>query len=51
MDVRYTVGRNEYKRMTTDELRGAFMIDLFEGGKTEPALLRGRTRHCGRSLS
>lgn len=33
MDVRYTVGKNEYKRMTTDELRSAFMGDLFEAGK------------------
>ena len=23
MDVRYTVGRNEYRRMTTEELRAA----------------------------
>jgi 4-deoxy-L-threo-5-hexosulose-uronate ketol-isomerase len=33
MNVRYTVGKNEYKRMTTDELRDAFLIDLFEDGK------------------
>ena len=33
MDTRYTVGRNEYQRMTTPELRDAFMIDLFETGK------------------
>jgi 4-deoxy-L-threo-5-hexosulose-uronate ketol-isomerase len=33
MDVRYTVGKNEYKRMTTDELRGAFLADPFEDGK------------------
>ena len=39
MDVRYTVGKNEYKRMTTDELREAFLVDLFEAGETEPALL------------
>ncbi|MEI6890567.1 MAG: 5-dehydro-4-deoxy-D-glucuronate isomerase [Pontiella sp.] len=32
MDVRYTVGRNEYKRMTTDELRKAFLVDLYEDG-------------------
>ena len=32
MDVRYTVGKNEYKRMTTDELRGEFLVDLFEKG-------------------
>jgi len=32
MDVRYTVGKNEYKRMTTDELREAFLVDLFEEG-------------------
>ncbi len=32
MDVRYTVGKNEYKRMTTDELREAFQVDLFETG-------------------
>lgn len=33
MDVRYTVGKNEYKRMTTGELRDAFLVDLFEEGK------------------
>jgi len=33
MDVRYTVGKNEYKRMTTDELRNTFLVDLFEDGK------------------
>lgn len=33
MDVRYTVGVNEYKRMTTAELREAFVADLFETGK------------------
>lgn len=33
MEVRYTVGKNEYKRMTTDELRDAFMVELFETGK------------------
>ena len=33
MNTRYTVGKNEYKRMTTDELRDAFLIDLFEAGK------------------
>ena len=33
MDVRYTIGKNEYKRMTTDELREAFLVDLFEAGK------------------
>lgn len=33
MNVRYTVGKNEYKRMTTDELRAAFLVDLFEDGK------------------
>ena len=33
MDVRYAVGRNEYKRMTTDELRDTFLVDLFEAGK------------------
>jgi len=32
MDVRYTVGKNEYKRMTTEELREAFLADLFEAG-------------------
>ena len=32
MDVRYTVGKNEYKRMTTQELREAFLVDLFEEG-------------------
>ncbi len=33
MNVRYTVGKNEYQRMTTRELREAFLIDLFEPGK------------------
>ena len=34
MDVRYTIGRNEYKRMTTAEVRDAFLIEnLFEEGK------------------
>ena len=33
MNMRYTVGKNEYKRMTTQELRDAFLIDLFEEGK------------------
>ena len=33
MDVRYTVGQNEYKRMSTQELREAFIVDLFETGK------------------
>lgn len=33
MNVRYTVGKNEYKRMTTQELREAFLVDLFEDGK------------------
>ena len=33
MDVRYTIGKNEYKRMTTGELRDAFLVDLFEEGK------------------
>ncbi|WP_372796051.1 5-dehydro-4-deoxy-D-glucuronate isomerase [Pontiella sp.] len=32
MDVRYTVGKNEYKQMTTEELRSAFLVDLFEEG-------------------
>jgi 4-deoxy-L-threo-5-hexosulose-uronate ketol-isomerase len=32
MKTRYTVGKNEYKRMTTNELREAFMVDLFETG-------------------
>lgn len=32
MDIRYTIGKNDYKRMTTDELRDAFMVDLFEAG-------------------
>lgn len=32
MDIRYTVGVGEYKRMNTQELRDAFMIDLFEKG-------------------
>ena len=33
MDVRYTVGKNEYRRMTTQELRDAFLVNLFEEGK------------------
>ena len=33
MNVRYTVGKNEYKRMTTGELRDAFLVDLFEDGR------------------
>jgi len=33
MNIRYTIGKNEYKRMTTDELRDAFLVDLFETGK------------------
>lgn len=33
METRYTVGKNEYKRMTTEELRNAFLVDLFEDGK------------------
>jgi 4-deoxy-L-threo-5-hexosulose-uronate ketol-isomerase len=32
MDVRYTVGKNEYKGMATDELREAFMVEVFEQG-------------------
>ncbi|MDE0809981.1 MAG: hypothetical protein OSB69_11735, partial [Alphaproteobacteria bacterium] len=32
MNTRYTVGTNEYKRMTTGELRDAFLVDLFEAG-------------------
>lgn len=36
MDVRYTVGKNEYKRMTTAELRNAFLVDsLFKKGEIE----------------
>lgn len=33
MDVRYTIGRNEYKHMSTQELRDTFLVDLFEDGK------------------
>lgn len=33
MNVRYTVGVNEYKRMNTQELRDAFQVDIFETGK------------------
>ena len=34
MEVRYTVGRNEMKRMTTEELRAAFLnTKLYEKGK------------------
>ena len=32
MNVRYAVGKNEYKHMTTGELREAFMVDLFKDG-------------------
>ena len=36
MDVRYTVGRNEYRRMTTEELRAAFLnTALCEAGKVK----------------
>ena len=31
MNVRYTVGVNEYKRMIT-QVRDAFLVDVFEGG-------------------
>ena len=34
MDVRYTVGKNEYRRMTTQELRDAFLnTALYQLGK------------------
>jgi 4-deoxy-L-threo-5-hexosulose-uronate ketol-isomerase len=33
MKVRYTVGKNEYRRMTTPELRDTFLVDLFEEGQ------------------
>ena len=33
MNTRYTPSQNEYRRMTTDELREAFLVDLFEEGK------------------
>ena len=33
MNMRYTVGKNEYQRMSTQELRDAFLVDLFEEGK------------------
>jgi 4-deoxy-L-threo-5-hexosulose-uronate ketol-isomerase len=33
MDVRYTVGVHEYKRMNTQELRDAFQINIFETGQ------------------
>ncbi|MGJ8654664.1 MAG: 5-dehydro-4-deoxy-D-glucuronate isomerase [Opitutaceae bacterium] len=33
MNVRYTVGVNEYKRMNTQELRDAFQVDIFETGQ------------------
>jgi len=32
MNVRYTVGKKEYQRMSTAELREAFLVDLFEEG-------------------
>lgn len=38
MDVRYTVGKNEYKRMTTEELRNEFLVtNLF--GKDKVTLV------------
>lgn len=33
MDVRYTIGPQEYKRMSTQELRDTFMVDLFADGE------------------
>ncbi len=33
MDTRYTIGTGEYKRMNTQELREAFLVDLFEAGQ------------------
>lgn len=33
MDVRYTTGPQEYKRMSTQELRDTFMVDLFADGE------------------
>lgn len=33
MNVRYTVGVNEYKRMNTQELRDAFQVNIFETGQ------------------
>lgn len=33
MDVRYTIGPQEYKRMSTQELRNTFMVDLFADGE------------------
>ena len=34
MEVRYTTGKNEYRRMTTEELRAAFLnTKLYEKGK------------------
>lgn len=32
MNTRYSVGVNEYKRMTSGELRDAFLVNLFEEG-------------------
>ena len=32
MGIRYTVGRDAYTRMTTQELRDAFLVDVFEPG-------------------
>ena len=28
MDLRYTIGKNEYKRMTTGELRDSFLMSI-----------------------
>lgn len=33
MDVRYTVGVNEYKHMTSAEMRDTFLVDLFAPGE------------------
>lgn len=33
MDIRYTIGKKEYARTTTEELRDTFLVDLFDPGK------------------
>ncbi|MFD2257858.1 5-dehydro-4-deoxy-D-glucuronate isomerase [Luteolibacter algae] len=33
MNIRYTVGINEYRRMNTQELRDAFQVNIFETGE------------------
>lgn len=55
METRYTVGKNEYKRMTSQELRDAFLVDLFEEGainllycEVERAVVGAAVPTCGK---